>query len=93
MSITYGINVLPKNDPYIAVAEEAIAEGSKAVMAGAFLVDVIPALKYIPDWMPFAGFKRMAKEARKLAQRSIDDPFQVTKRDMVKIICYSSMLW
>jgi hypothetical protein len=54
MSITYGIDTLPKNDPYIATAEEAVAALSQAATPGAFLVDAIPALKYVPDWMPFA---------------------------------------
>lgn len=39
MSITYGIDILPKDDPYIDVAEKAVAALSIATIPGKFLVD------------------------------------------------------
>lgn len=42
MSITYGIDVLPKNDPYIEMAEKAIASLCIATVPGTFLVDQLP---------------------------------------------------
>jgi hypothetical protein len=45
MSVSYGIDVLPKNDPYIGTAETAFHGLVVASMPGAFLVDSIPALK------------------------------------------------
>ncbi|KAJ6523882.1 cytochrome P450 [Mycena vulgaris] len=80
MSVAYGINVLPVDDPYIALAEEGVQSFNDAV--GRFLVDLIPALKYIPAWFPGAGFKRKAKEWRKLAQAVSDVPFTEVKRQI-----------
>ena len=37
LSVTYGINVLPKDDPYIAIAEEALRALSLTGNAGAYL--------------------------------------------------------
>ena len=40
--VVYGINVLPKDDPYIETAEKALAGLNIAGNPGAFLVDVLP---------------------------------------------------
>lgn len=48
MDVAYGIDVLPKDDPYIETAEKALAGVSLAVMPGAFLVDIIPARVFFP---------------------------------------------
>ncbi|EEB96705.1 hypothetical protein MPER_04116, partial [Moniliophthora perniciosa FA553] len=47
-----------------------------------FVVDSLPWLKYIPDWFPGAGFKRKAKEWRKLYDNMANIPFEVTKNGM-----------
>ena len=85
ISVTYGIDVLPKNDPYIATAENAIQPLFIAAIPGTFLVDTFPLLKYVPDWVPFAGFKRKAKEWRKLAVAMIENPYKAGKEKIVSI--------
>lgn len=87
MSIAYGLDVKPKNDPYIATAEEGVHPLVAAANPGAFLVDVLPALKYVPEWMPFAGFQKKAKAWKKLALRMVNVPFEAAKTN---IVCYSS---
>lgn len=42
MDITYGIEVLPENDPYINTAEQASASLSAATIHGSFMVDFLP---------------------------------------------------
>jgi hypothetical protein len=83
MSITYGLDVLPKDDPYLATLERGNKFIATAALPGSFLVNTIPALKYIPDWMPFAGFKRYAKESRKIAVAVVEQPFDAMKREVV----------
>ncbi|KAK0213681.1 cytochrome P450 [Armillaria fumosa] len=56
LAITYGIDVNHDGDPYILAA---------CMNAGSFLVDVLPILRFIPDWFPGASFKCKAKEWRK----------------------------
>ncbi|KAJ7146871.1 cytochrome P450 [Mycena epipterygia] len=82
MSVAYGINVLPINDPYLALAEEALRSGEQANIPGRFLVDWIPILKYVPDWFPGAGFKRKAKEWRQMTRALQDVPFVEVKRQL-----------
>lgn len=52
LSTAYGIEVLPSSDPYVAVAEDALDSIAKVAVPGAFLVESIPLLKYIPEWFP-----------------------------------------
>ena len=60
LSMTYSINVHPYNDPYIKLAEEAVEAIAVLMVTGAFLVDVIPILKYVPEWFPGANFQSKA---------------------------------
>lgn len=48
MDITYGIEVLPENDPYILAAEAAVDGLTTASLLGAFLSDAIPLLVFLP---------------------------------------------
>jgi hypothetical protein len=81
--MTYSISVRPYNDPYIAIAEEAIASLAELLIAGAFLVDIIPILKYVPAWFPGAKFKRKAAMMRTHSEKMRKAPFEATKKLMV----------
>ncbi|KAF8884723.1 cytochrome P450 [Gymnopilus junonius] len=82
MSVAYGLEVLPKNDPYIKTAEQGVHPLVAAAVPGAFLVDILPILKYVPEWMPGAGFQKKAKEWKKLARTMIDVPFAAAKKNI-----------
>ncbi|KAJ7118254.1 cytochrome P450 [Mycena epipterygia] len=82
ISVAYGIDVLPLNDPYITIAEEAVQAAIAALIPGRFLVDSIPLLKHVPDWFPGAGFKRQAKEWSQLGRALEDRPFAEVKRQL-----------
>jgi hypothetical protein len=81
--MAYSISVRPYNDPYIAIAEEAIAAVAELIIAGAFLVDILPILKYVPDWFPGAKFKRKAAMMRTHAEKMRNATFAATKFLMV----------
>ena len=55
-----------------------------ALIPGTFLVDMIPVLKYVPDWLPGASFKRMAKKWRRLALAMRDIPYESAKQEIVR---------
>ena len=55
--MTYSMKVQPYGDPYIKIAEEAISSISELMIPGAFLVDIIPIMKYIPEWFPGARLR------------------------------------
>lgn len=45
------------NDPLIDLVNEVMEDLADASTTGRYLVDVIPLLKYLPEWFPGAGFK------------------------------------
>ena len=86
MSITYGLDVQPNNDPYVETAEEGVRSVVAAAIPGAFLVDMIPFLKYVPQWFPGAGFQRKAKAWKKLTRNMVEVPFEAAKRNIVRYL-------
>ncbi|KAK6985030.1 cytochrome P450 [Favolaschia claudopus] len=82
MDITYGIDVRETEDPYINIAEKAMYGLSVASVPGAFLVESLPVLKYVPDWLPGAAFKRKAEEWKKWTCDLLEVPFKETQRNM-----------
>ena len=81
--MTYSINVRPYNDPYIKIAEEAMAAIAELLTPGAFLVDIIPMLKYVPEWFPGATFQSKAAIMRKHAAVMRNMTFATTEELMV----------
>lgn len=86
MDVAYGIEVLSDEDPFIATATASFASVSQVSTPGAYLVDVLPILKYTPSWMPGAGFKRQAREWKKLTEAVYHAPFEEMKRTTVRIL-------
>ncbi|KAK0478403.1 cytochrome P450 [Armillaria novae-zelandiae] len=84
LDITYGIHIDEKisenGDDYVKLATSAILPFSRAGIFGTYMVDYIPALKYLPLWC--APFKRKAKEWRKPAQALVNRPFEVVQTKM-----------
>ena len=79
LSMTYSIKVQPYNDPYIKIAEEAVESISELMIPGAFLVDIIPILKYVPEWFPGAKFHSKAAVMRKHAAIMRNTTFAATE--------------
>ena len=85
--MTYSIDVRPYNDPYIKIAEEAVGTAADLLIAGAFLVDIIPILKYVPAWFPGAKFQSKGAIMRKHAAIIRNVPFAASEK---LIVCNSS---
>ncbi|PPQ69644.1 hypothetical protein CVT24_001217 [Panaeolus cyanescens] len=83
MRITYGITIQPSNDDiYVLTAERALKSMTDASVPGTFLVDLIPAMKYIPEWFPGASFQRQATVWQGMKNDFLDLPFNHVKRSM-----------
>ncbi|KDR70118.1 hypothetical protein GALMADRAFT_144803 [Galerina marginata CBS 339.88] len=82
MGVTYGITIASTDDQYIALAEKALEGMGAAASPGAFLVDLIPSLKYVPEWFPGASFKRKAREWRAAVMGMRDAPFATVVKEM-----------
>ncbi|KAF5310076.1 hypothetical protein D9619_010336 [Psilocybe cf. subviscida] len=85
LCITYGLNVQPKNDPFIEAAEKGNDSVGNVIHPGAaYLVNHIEILKHVPAWLPGAKFKRDANEWRKLTVDMVNKPFDALKAEMAR---------
>ncbi|KAF8799116.1 cytochrome P450 [Phlegmacium glaucopus] len=75
LSMSYGIQIKETNDPFINLAEATMISVGLAGRVGAFLVDIIPILKYVPEFIPGAGFQKQARIWRKLQEDLREKPF------------------
>ncbi|KAF8799127.1 cytochrome P450 [Phlegmacium glaucopus] len=75
ISLSYGIQIKETNDPFVNLAEEALKSAASAGKIGSFLVDLFPILKYVPEFVPGAGFKKQARIWRKLQEDFRERPF------------------
>ncbi|KAE8390078.1 cytochrome P450 [Aspergillus alliaceus] len=83
LKVTYGYNISPHGqDPLLdLVAKTAHGFGMVNQPAG-WLVDSIPALRYLPSWLPGAGFQKNAREYRRGFNELADWPFAFVQHQM-----------
>ena len=85
MKIGYGIAVKESDDPYISIAEEAFQGIVEAGIPGAFLVDLLPILKYVPSWFPGASFQKKAAHVRESGNTMAEKPFRHVQEQLVQV--------
>ncbi|TFK73152.1 cytochrome P450 [Pluteus cervinus] len=83
LSVAYGLDIKPAGDPYVEIAERANEGLVKAASFPSYLVDAIPALKYVPEWFPGAKFKRDARVWARYTKTLREAPFQAAKERYV----------
>lgn len=83
LGFAYGLDIKYDNDPLVQLADAALKPLIQVIIPGAFFVDLIPALQYVPAWFPGAGFQRKAREWKKktMAFRSV--PYDAAKQAIV----------
>ncbi|OAP59384.1 hypothetical protein AYL99_06682 [Fonsecaea erecta] len=83
LKIGYGYTIEPKGrDPLVDLAEQALDHFSKSCMPGVWMVDMIPALKYLPDWFPGTGFKRTARQWKATLHRVAELPYRFVEQKL-----------
>lgn len=87
MDTVYGLDIAPnlKDDPHVEIVEKALAAVTLAGRPGAYMVDAIPWLKYVPAWVPGAGFQTKAKEWKAFYVSSVNDTYEAFKKALVSI--------
>ena len=80
--MTYGIHIQETNDPFIKLAEMVNKSTEMAAKVG-ILVDVIPILKYVPEFVPGASFQKEARIGRKLQEDFRERPYLASLEAMV----------
>ncbi|EMD32748.1 hypothetical protein CERSUDRAFT_143292, partial [Gelatoporia subvermispora B] len=85
--VIYGHKVTSNDDDMLAMAVENIEllanEITPAPPKGIWAVDVLPFLRYLPDWLPIATFKRKATIWRAQLEDFYTRPYTHAKQDTV----------
>ncbi|KAF8314250.1 cytochrome P450 [Clavulina sp. PMI_390] len=72
---TYGLN-LQDDDPIVLNAVKGTEIASSAVQPTKYLVNLFPALQYLPAWVPFQPWRTEAMHSRKVLLPMLDIPWQ-----------------
>ncbi|EPS35311.1 hypothetical protein H072_11345 [Dactylellina haptotyla CBS 200.50] len=85
LDMLFGYKVDPNGrDPLVVLANKFMAEFGEAIVAGAWLVDMIPWLRYLPDWVPGTGFKRIARDYTRTYEDTMNIPYNFAKEQKEK---------
>ncbi|KAL0951322.1 hypothetical protein HGRIS_008028 [Hohenbuehelia grisea] len=79
LQLTYGYEIQGHDDDYVALAAAAREGYAPRGISSSYLVDFFPSLKFIPEWMPGADFKRKAKKWRYSVLALRDRPYDLYK--------------
>ncbi|KAF8841329.1 cytochrome P450 [Paxillus ammoniavirescens] len=82
LRISHGYVTKEGDDPLVELAHTANSQASMANKPGAYYVDVFPLLKYVPSWLPGAGFKRKAKEYAAVLHDLVENPHSYVKSQL-----------
>ncbi|THU76453.1 cytochrome P450, partial [Dendrothele bispora CBS 962.96] len=82
LNVTYGYPLNSADDPFLRQSTRVMDDFSKTTEAGAWIVDMIPQLKYMPSWMPGSGFLKTARDVRSNYEAVIKKLFQWTKDNL-----------
>ncbi|KAG9104363.1 hypothetical protein FRC06_003169 [Ceratobasidium sp. 370] len=82
--LVYGYPLKDVDDPFLIDKKTLTANLNRAVVPSNFLVNIFPALAYVPEWFPGAGWKRTAREWREQKDHTIDSIFNWAKTQVVE---------
>ncbi|KAJ6586031.1 cytochrome P450 [Mycena capillaripes] len=92
--IAYGYKLRdgPARDPFLEMFETAGRNFVNSSTPAAFLVDIIPALRYWPEWLPGGGFHNTAKMWSKQVHDTVDTGFGYVKNEIAAGTAEASFL-
>ncbi|KAK0215176.1 cytochrome P450, partial [Armillaria nabsnona] len=76
MKTVYGYEVEPDGNRFVHLVDQAMLSICLSLANGAFLIDLLPILKNVPDWFPGAKFKKLARRWRENVEEMREEPFK-----------------
>ncbi|KAK7994542.1 hypothetical protein PG991_016130, partial [Apiospora marii] len=85
LKVAYGYEIeAHKEDPLVTLADHAMDQFSKAMIPGAWLVDMVPILRHFPDWLPGMSFKQTAREWKATLIDLVERPSGLVRKQMAE---------
>lgn len=85
MRTAYGFDDIQQNESLIHIAEKFILELTETLIPGRYLVNYFPILRYVPSWLPGAGFKKHFRSMGEMSYQTLHTPFQEAMHDAVSV--------
>ncbi|KAE9390080.1 cytochrome P450 [Gymnopus androsaceus JB14] len=92
LDIVYGYRVTSERDPWVEVGEQSGRYFEKCAKPGAWAVDVLPFLRYVPTWFPFTEWKVFALESSAHRTYRVNDMFKMVQAAMKEGTANPSMV-
>ncbi|KAE9390858.1 cytochrome P450 monooxygenase [Gymnopus androsaceus JB14] len=93
LGIAYAMELTPEAAGLVQKADEVIEAWTKVAVPGAYLVDALPFLRYIPEWLiPGGGFQKDARVAKNKAVTARNIPFEMVQKEMAEGIAPPSFV-
>ncbi|KAI5116720.1 hypothetical protein M0805_000829 [Coniferiporia weirii] len=89
MMAAYGYKVLDGKDPYIDLGERGLKAATEA--EGFAVINMLPWLRHLPEWVPGTGFHKIIREGYKLTQAMLYAPYEMTKNSILDGTALPSM--
>ncbi|KAF9012110.1 cytochrome P450 [Hymenopellis radicata] len=80
LRVAYGYEVKDNDDEFVKAGNDAMVSFNKGCSPGAFMVNQMPFLRHVPEWVPGAGFQKTARLWRPLYPAMVDSPFNFVKK-------------
>lgn len=81
LKMIYGYRMeTARPDPLVEINDRLVEIFASVTLPGAWLVDIVPWLRYLPDWVPGTGFKSVARRARLVVTAAAEIPFRFAKQ-------------
>ncbi|QRV92859.1 cytochrome P450 family protein [Ceratobasidium sp. AG-Ba] len=84
LRVAYGYTVKSFEDPFMQTAEKWAEGFSDFIQPWSYAVNIIPHLRYLPDWLPIAPFQRRVIELRKVLSDLRENPFRYVLEQMAE---------
>ncbi|KAE8379019.1 cytochrome P450 [Aspergillus bertholletiae] len=83
LRVGYGYITEPHvHDPLVDLVDKAMEDFSQLVLPGAWLVNFIPMLKYLPSWFPGSGWQETANAYKRRVTAMRDIPYAFVQRQI-----------
>ncbi|KAG6836350.1 hypothetical protein H0H93_008906 [Arthromyces matolae] len=84
LKVVYGYEPLDYGDKFLTLAEECVDILANEIASGGGIwpVDIFPVLRYLPDWLPGAGFKMKARKWKAKMEEFVDLP-AITRNERI----------
>lgn len=78
LKLTYGYDAAEDDDKLVYIAERGMGNFSLSTAPG-WMVDLVPAIRLLPGWLPGMGFLKQAEVWRAEREAMIEEPYKFVK--------------